>query len=124
MYLNDSLTNESLSKRMPSSYELVNYAIRLAKNMVEVEREPRVSTPGIINSAYLILEEIRHGKDSFEEPQPKVAVEVPFEEASEEKKPRRKLLKTLRTTKPAEKEVEIDMSADDEDEEIDEETDG
>lgn len=119
MYLKDSLTNESLSKRMPSSYELVNYAIRLAKNMVEVERDARVSTPGIINSAYLILEEISHGKDAFEEPQPKVAPQPLFEETSEEKKPRRKLLKTLRTTKPVEKEVEIDMAADDDDDEDD-----
>lgn len=118
MYLKDSLTNESLRKKMPSSYELVNYAIRLAKNMVEVERQAKVPTPGIINSAYLILEEISHGKDVFEEPQPRTAP-TPFHEgADEEKKPRRKLLKTLRTTKPMEK--ELDMAAADDDEDFDE----
>lgn len=102
MYLKDQVTNESLAEKGMTSFELVNYAIRLAKNMAEIEREPRVQTPGIINSSYLILEEIAAGKDVFEEPQPKYeAFEAPYDEAeSEEKKPRRKLLKTLRTTKP------------------------
>jgi len=113
MYAKNRLTNEPLRKKTTSSYELVNYAIRLAKNMIEVEREARVSAPGIINTSYLILEEIIQSKDAFEEPRPKLEeLPQPKEESeSEEKKPRRKLLKTLRTTKPATETKEADLPA-------------
>lgn len=116
MYAKNRLTNEPLRKKTTSSYELVNYAIRLAKNMIEVEREARVSVDGVINPAYLILEEIIQGKDAFEVPQPKVEAQpLPKEESeSEEKKPKRKLLKTLRTTKPAAENKETDLPAEEE----------
>ena len=112
MYLKNRLTNEPLRKKEQSSYELVNYAIRLAKNMLEVERESHISAPGIINPAYLILEEIIQGKDAFEEPRPKEALApAPKEEIEpEEKKPRRKLLKNLRTTRPASTSSDADLS--------------
>ena len=101
--LKDRLTNQNLSDKYPNSFELVNYAIALAKNMIEVERECVVPVDGIINSSYQILEEISQGEDRMHEPKPKAEFspeEAPTEAKIEEKKPKRKLLKTLRTTRP------------------------
>ena len=104
MMLKDTLTNQSLSDKYPNSFELVNYAISLAKNMVDVERDCVVPVDGIINNAYQILEEIAQGQDRMHERQvkePAFNSEEMREAKPEEKKPKRKLLKTLRTTKPA-----------------------
>ncbi|WP_042280102.1 DNA-directed RNA polymerase subunit omega [Candidatus Protochlamydia sp. R18] len=59
-------TNESLSKNFTSNFELVNYAIRLAENMIKSGRDTRVKSD-IQNRAMLILEEIYEGKDIFDE---------------------------------------------------------
>jgi hypothetical protein len=102
--LKDQLTNQNLSDKYPNSFELVNYAIALAKNMIEVERECVVPVDGIINSSYQILEEICQGEDRMHEPKPKAEYtpeESTTESKVEEKKPKRKLLKTLRTTRPS-----------------------
>lgn len=61
-----SLTNEALRGKFQSSFELVNYAIRLAENMVRTGRAPRVQTD-VENPAVQILEEISAGKDRFED---------------------------------------------------------
>ncbi len=61
-----SLTNEALRGKFQSSFELVNYAIRLAENMVRTGRAPRVQTE-VENPAVQILEEISAGKDRFED---------------------------------------------------------
>ncbi len=104
MMLKDKLTNQSLSDKYPNSFELVNYCISLAKNMVEVDRECVVDVDDIINIPYQILEEVSQGEGRMHEPRPKEHTfenRDQYEEKPEEKKPKRKLLKTLRTTKPA-----------------------
>lgn len=59
-------TNESVSKKFKSNFELVNYAILLAENMIKTGRDARVKSE-IQNRAMLILEEINEGKDHFDE---------------------------------------------------------
>lgn len=60
------LTNELLAKKFKSNFELVNYAIQLAENMIRSGRDARVKSE-IQNRAMLILEEIFEGKDSFDQ---------------------------------------------------------
>lgn len=60
------LTNEEMKAKFKSSFELVNYAIRLAENMIKTGRAPRVKSE-IQNPAMLVLEEIREGKDQFDD---------------------------------------------------------
>jgi hypothetical protein len=59
-------TNEKLRKKFKSNFDLVNYAINLAKNMIDSGRKPRVEAPDK-NRALLVLQEIREGKDQFDE---------------------------------------------------------
>lgn len=59
-------TNEELSKKFKNSFELVNYAIALAENMIKSGRDTRVKSD-TQNRAMLILEEINQGKDEFDE---------------------------------------------------------
>lgn len=59
------LTNENLAKKFNNNFELVNYAIRLAENMIKSGRDARVKSE-IQNRAMLILEEINEGKDQFD----------------------------------------------------------
>ena len=60
------LTNEETIKKFKSSFELVNYAIKLAENMIHTGRDARVKSD-VQNRAMLILEEIHEGKDHFDE---------------------------------------------------------
>jgi hypothetical protein len=62
----ETLTNEQLRKKFISQFELVNYAIRLAENMIKSGRAPRVKLD-TQNAAMQILAEISAGKDQFEE---------------------------------------------------------
>lgn len=66
MELRDRLTNEDLSKKFRSQFELVSYAIKLAENIILTGRQPRSRTD-IQNSAVQILDEISTGKDRMEE---------------------------------------------------------
>jgi DNA-directed RNA polymerase subunit omega len=61
-----NFTNEKISKKFVSQFDLVNYAIRLAENMIRTGREPRVETE-FQNRAIQILAEIYHDKDKFDE---------------------------------------------------------
>lgn len=61
-----SLTNEEFRNKFKNNFDLVNYAIKLAENMVKSGRDPRVKSE-VQNRAMLILEEIREGKDQFDE---------------------------------------------------------
>ena len=63
----DNLTNEEISKKFGNQFDLVNYAIGLATNMIQTGREPRVKL-NTENPALLILEEIAEGKDKYAEP--------------------------------------------------------
>lgn len=60
------ITNEEMNKKFKSSFELVNYAIKLAENMIKTGRDARVKSE-VQNRAMLILEEIHEGKDHFDE---------------------------------------------------------
>ena len=61
--MTDLLTTESLKVNAKSAFDLVNYAILLAKDMMATGRESRVHTSYSQNTAYLILAEIGHHKD-------------------------------------------------------------
>lgn len=60
----DNLTNEKISKKFNNQFDLVNYAIKLAGDMIETGRSPRVKMQ-TENPALLILEEIAEGKDQL-----------------------------------------------------------
>jgi hypothetical protein len=60
------LTNEEIRGKFKSSFDLVNYAIKLAENMIYTGRDARVKSE-VQNRAMLILEEINEGKDQFDE---------------------------------------------------------
>lgn len=66
MVKRDSLTTEHLKKQFGSSFELVNYAINQAKDMIKSDRPCRVSTQ-IHNRAYQILLEIGEHKDHYQD---------------------------------------------------------
>jgi hypothetical protein len=61
-----SLTNEELGKEHANLFDLVNYAISLADNMIKSGREPRVKSD-IMNRSHLILEEIKKGVDKLDD---------------------------------------------------------
>ena len=60
------LTNEEVTRKFKNGFDLVNYAIRLAENMIRTGRDARVKSE-IQNRAMLILEEIHEGKDQFDD---------------------------------------------------------
>ena len=62
----DSLTNEIISKRFENQFDLVNYAIGIAQEMIHSGRGPRVKTD-TENPALQVIEEIIAGKDIFED---------------------------------------------------------
>lgn len=62
----DAFTNEKLSKKFVSQFDLVNYAIRLAENMIRTGRDPRVKIESK-NRSLQILAEITQDKDQFDE---------------------------------------------------------
>ncbi len=66
-------TNEALVKKFDSVFDLVNYSILLAENMIKTGRESRVKSD-MQNRAMLILEEIHEGKDHMDEIEVKPAV--------------------------------------------------
>lgn len=62
----DFLTNEKVCKKFKSQFELVNYAISLASNMIQSGRESRVKTESQ-NKAMQVLTEILQDKDQFDD---------------------------------------------------------
>lgn len=62
----DSLTNEKLKAKFISQFELVNYAIRLAENVIHSGRGPRVRID-TDNVAQQVVAEIQAGKDHLVE---------------------------------------------------------
>lgn len=70
------LTNENLRKKFNSQFDLVNYAISLAENMILSGRDSRVQLD-TQNRATQLLAEIYEGKDKFEEIIIKEKVVVP-----------------------------------------------
>lgn len=71
----NDLTNETIRKKFVSQFDLVNYAIRLAENMIRSGRDARVKID-TQSRAMQVLAEITTGKDQFDELIPSVSVEV------------------------------------------------
>ncbi len=67
MDLRSYLTNELMRKKFSSQFELVNYAIKLAANMIHTGREEARVKIDSQNRAMQILSEILNGKDRFDE---------------------------------------------------------
>lgn len=104
----NELTTEEIKKKFKSQFELVNYAIRLAANMIQSGRGPRMKTE-IQNRSLQILEEIATGRDEFDEISVnKTSADVTsFQEAakevkafSSERKPERKGANALKMQDP------------------------
>lgn len=66
MEYKDQLTNEKIRKKFVSQFELVNYAIKLAENMIQSGRDPRVKIESQ-NRSLQVLSEILNDKDRFDE---------------------------------------------------------
>lgn len=64
--MEDDLTNELLKSRFKNQFDLVNYAIKLADNLIKTGRPPRVKL-AIENPALQVLAELEEGKDKLEE---------------------------------------------------------
>lgn len=62
----EQITNEIINKKFKNQFDLVNYAIALAENMLKTGRDSRVKS-SIQNRAMQIYEEILTGKDQFDE---------------------------------------------------------
>jgi len=62
----ENLTTEQLRLKFKSQFELVNYSIRLAENMIKTGRAPRVKIE-IQSAAMQVLAEIQAGKDQFDD---------------------------------------------------------
>lgn len=60
------LTNEKVCKKFKSQFDLVNYAIKLAENMIRTGRDSRVKIDSQ-NRALQVLSEIVNDKDQFDE---------------------------------------------------------
>jgi hypothetical protein len=66
MIMKESLTNEKLSGKFRSQFDLVNYSIKLAENMIKTGREGR-GRRFTQNRSCQILEEIVEGVDKFDD---------------------------------------------------------
>jgi DNA-directed RNA polymerase subunit omega len=62
----EPLTHESIRQKFKSQFELVNYAIQMADQLIHSGRSPRVTIDNQ-NPAVIIIEEIEEGKDQFED---------------------------------------------------------
>lgn len=66
MDLKDYITSETVRKRFRSQFDMVNYAIKLAANMISSGRDCRVKTESH-SRAIQVLNEILNNKDQFDE---------------------------------------------------------
>lgn len=94
----DPITNENIKRKFKSQFELVNYSIKLAEQMIHTGRAPNIKADSL-NPAVIIIEEIEEGKDKLEDVLPvsnEIIVEsqevekvVPQEKAPEKRRARR-----------------------------------
>lgn len=66
MDLKEYITSEKVRKRFKSQFDMVNYAIKLAANMISTGRDCRVKTDSQ-SRAIQVLNEILNNKDHFDE---------------------------------------------------------
>jgi hypothetical protein len=69
------ITNELIRKKFTSQFDLVNYAISLAENMIRTGRDSRVKID-TQNRAMQVIAEIVTGNDQFDEVAAAPAVQV------------------------------------------------
>lgn len=82
-----SITNEKVSAKFKSQFDLVGYAIELVNNMVKSGRSPRVKSD-IQNPAVIALEEIVQGKDILDDlPEMSIQESVTYVFQSKEAEP-------------------------------------
>lgn len=68
------LTNEHMKQKFKNQFDMVNYAIQLAENMIRSGRDARVKAE-TQNRALQVILEIATGQDRFDEIIPKVEEE-------------------------------------------------
>ena len=61
----ETLTNEVIRKKFVSQFELVNYAIRLAENMIRTGRDSDSRLTGGDNVALHVISDITEGRDKL-----------------------------------------------------------
>lgn len=66
MDLKEYLTTEKVRQKFVSQFDLVNYSIKLAANMIMTGRDSRVKTD-TQSRAIQVLNEILNGKDKFDD---------------------------------------------------------
>ncbi len=66
MERHEFLTNESVSKKFNNMFDLVNYSIGLATQLIKTGRAPRTRVDSD-NPAVIIIEELQDGKDLWED---------------------------------------------------------
>jgi DNA-directed RNA polymerase subunit omega len=90
MDLKEYLTSEKVCKKFLSQFDLVNYAIGLAANMISSGRECRVKTDSH-SRAIQILNEILNGKDFLDDlmadPAPEMPKEAPTKHHTKHEEP-------------------------------------
>lgn len=74
METKETITNEKIRKKFKNQFDLVNYAIKLAENMIKSGRDARVKVESQ-NRASQLLAEISVGSDQFDVI-PEVVVDV------------------------------------------------
>lgn len=75
MDIQESLTNEGVVKKFKSQFDLVNYAISLASQMINSGRAARVDIDNL-NPAVVIIEEIAMGRDKLDDVDEKAEPQV------------------------------------------------
>lgn len=66
MKVKATFTTENIRKKFLSTFDLVNYAIKLAENMVKSGRAARVQSE-VENPAVQVIDEINQGRDHFDD---------------------------------------------------------
>ncbi len=80
-----NLTNEIVTKKFQNQFDLVNYAISVATNIIRTGREAHDSY-GSENPALQALDEIATGRDKYEEVEEEIEIEVIEEEVVPKKR--------------------------------------
>ena len=81
-HLKDYLTTEPLRNHFNSGYDLVNYSIQVAKEMINKGLHLDEMSPDIKNTAYLILDRVVTGDENLEELRKLIAEAADREEDS------------------------------------------
>ena len=90
--LKEFLTNEAITERFSSQFELVNYAIALVADIIQTGRDPRVRCDSE-NPVHHVLTEILNNKEGFTlEDEAKPDPDPVWERTANEADPQKKVL--------------------------------